>query len=682
MAKRNPFKGPLVVSLVALGLIALSYFVLVPQKEASEKEKDRGNLLFGDLQRENIIELKIDNAGSPLFIKEKAEPRGEWILSDGQKSFDGDKTAIDGIISSLLAAKSESTVSNQDLVSLGLAPAKFKVALTTNAPGKSQPAELWVGEDTPVDYLSFAKWADKPEVFLTSRSLRFSLDKKLSDLRNRKILKLPLAEIQSLRIRPHSETGVRLEPLKLSKDAQSQWIGGLENNKKQVPLDSTEVQKWVDTLNTVSAVSFPSDNPAEKSKFGFGTSVASLVVETKNDKGTQTQTWLLGRVADRSNPEKKNVFKFYLTQEGEASTFEVAETFKDNFKVDLFKFRPKKIVDFEKALVSAFSIQDGKNSIEFTREGENWKVSGGAANLNKATGKPAVISGLLDTLVGLKAKSFQDEVATWTSGMRSPTRVIEVRGKKGGEEVVTLATLVVGAKVKDKDFYIRTQEMESTATAEIDIDGKFLMDTSLYAEIEEKISSTTAPGSGSTEPGKPEAPVKGEKKKVKLEPTVGTVKEIKKLPASIVKPKHKYTAEMEISNGTKLEITFAAEKAPYTVSNFLHLARNGYYNGVKFHRVIPNFVAQGGDPTGTGAGGPGYEFDNENNDLKHVRGALSMAHRGANTNGSQFFVVLAPQSHLDGIHPVFGSVTKGLELIDGIKQGDAMKKVEVFEEAL
>jgi peptidyl-prolyl cis-trans isomerase B (cyclophilin B) len=97
--------------------------------------------------------------------------------------------------------------------------------------------------------------------------------------------------------------------------------------------------------------------------------------------------------------------------------------------------------------------------------------------------------------------------------------------------------------------------------------------------------------------------------------------------------------------------------------------------------VIPNFVVQGGDPTGTGTGGPGYKFDNEDNDLKHVRGAISMAHAGRNTNGSQFFIVLAPQPHLDGLHTVFGMVTKGKEFLDEIPQGTKMTKVEVFEEA-
>ncbi|AOM82743.1 peptidylprolyl isomerase [Salisediminibacterium beveridgei] len=139
--------------------------------------------------------------------------------------------------------------------------------------------------------------------------------------------------------------------------------------------------------------------------------------------------------------------------------------------------------------------------------------------------------------------------------------------------------------------------------------------------------------------------------------------------------------EISFENGEKIEIEFFPEAAPGTVENFEKLANDGFYNGLSFHRVIPGFVAQGGCPHGTGTGGPGYTIkcETENNPHKHQRGSLSMAHAGKDTGGSQFFVVFAPQPHLNGVHTVFGQVTEGLDVVDRIKQGDVMQEVKVFD---
>ncbi|WP_053366763.1 peptidylprolyl isomerase [Bacillus sp. FJAT-27245] len=137
-----------------------------------------------------------------------------------------------------------------------------------------------------------------------------------------------------------------------------------------------------------------------------------------------------------------------------------------------------------------------------------------------------------------------------------------------------------------------------------------------------------------------------------------------------------------MQNGEKIEFELYPEEAPGTVENFETLANKGYYNGLTFHRVIPGFVSQGGCPHGTGTGGPGYTIkcETEGNPHKHVAGALSMAHAGKDTGGSQFFIVHEPQPHLDGVHTVFGKVTSGLEAARAMRNGDVMEKVEVFED--
>ncbi len=140
-------------------------------------------------------------------------------------------------------------------------------------------------------------------------------------------------------------------------------------------------------------------------------------------------------------------------------------------------------------------------------------------------------------------------------------------------------------------------------------------------------------------------------------------------------------AIMETDNG-KIVIELFENEAPKTVANFEKLIGEQFYDGLSFHRVIKGFVAQGGCPNGTGAGGPGYTIpcETKGNPHKHERGSLSMAHRGPNTGGSQFFIVYEPQPHLDGVHTVFGKVIEGLDVFDKIKQGDKMNKVTVVEE--
>jgi cyclophilin family peptidyl-prolyl cis-trans isomerase len=122
------------------------------------------------------------------------------------------------------------------------------------------------------------------------------------------------------------------------------------------------------------------------------------------------------------------------------------------------------------------------------------------------------------------------------------------------------------------------------------------------------------------------------------------------------------------TNRGAIEVELFDDDAPRTVANFVKLSRDGFYDGVIFHRVIPNFMVQGGDPTGTGSGGPGYRFDDEPNDHRVERGVLAMANAGPNTNGSQFFIVTAEACPwLDGLHTVFGRVSSGMDVVDAIE---------------
>ena len=131
-----------------------------------------------------------------------------------------------------------------------------------------------------------------------------------------------------------------------------------------------------------------------------------------------------------------------------------------------------------------------------------------------------------------------------------------------------------------------------------------------------------------------------------------------------------------------IRVELFADKAPLTVANFVNLAQRGFYDGLTFHRVIPDFMIQGGCPKGTGTGGPGYRFEDETaNGVRHERGVLSMANAGPNTNGSQFFITHIKTDWLDGKHTVFGKVLEGMETVDAVKQGDVIKSVKIEGDA-
>lgn len=170
---------------------------------------------------------------------------------------------------------------------------------------------------------------------------------------------------------------------------------------------------------------------------------------------------------------------------------------------------------------------------------------------------------------------------------------------------------------------------------------------------------------------------------------VGTDQYSSAPPLTIDKNKQ-YFATVKMAKGGEFVIQLYPDKAPITVNSFVFLARQGFFNGVTFHRVLEGFMAQGGDPTGTGAGGPGYQFVNEDNDLKFDKaGVVAMANAGRDTNGSQFFITFSPQEQLNGGYTIFGQVVSGMDVVNGITRrdpqqnptfpGDAIESITITE---
>jgi peptidylprolyl isomerase len=171
---------------------------------------------------------------------------------------------------------------------------------------------------------------------------------------------------------------------------------------------------------------------------------------------------------------------------------------------------------------------------------------------------------------------------------------------------------------------------------------------------------------------------------------VGT-KQYSSAPPNLIDPKKQYTATVKMANGEEFVIQLYPDKAPITVNSFVFLARQGFFDGVTFHRVLKDFMAQGGDPTGTGGGGPGYQFVNEDSELKFDKpGVVAMANAGRDTNGSQFFITFGPTPSLNGGYTIFGQVVSGMDVVNAIKlrdpdtnpsfPGDAIQSITITEQ--
>ncbi len=163
---------------------------------------------------------------------------------------------------------------------------------------------------------------------------------------------------------------------------------------------------------------------------------------------------------------------------------------------------------------------------------------------------------------------------------------------------------------------------------------------------------------------------------------VGT-KQYASAPPMLIDVTKKYFANVKMANGSEFVIQLFPDKAPLTVNSFVFLAREGYFDGVTFHRVLENFMAQGGDPSGTGRNGPGYQFVNEDNDLKFDKaGMVAMANAGRDTNGSQFFITFAPLERLNGGYTIFGQVVSGMDAVNSITRRDPEKNPDYVGDAI
>jgi cyclophilin family peptidyl-prolyl cis-trans isomerase len=258
--------------------------------------------------------------------------------------------------------------------------------------------------------------------------------------------------------------------------------------------------------------------------------------------------------------------------------------------------------------------------------------------------------------------------------------------KKNNNNTIQTIAIVVIVLVVGAIAYAVYANTQATAKAASDAAAQATLQSQLAAQAAAP-AATQNPAQNlvlPTQAGAAQPQTSGQEPKL-----VGT-KTYSSAPPMLIDKTKQYTATVKMAKGGEFVIQLYADKAPITVNSFVFLARQGFFNGVTFHRVLQGFMAQGGDPTGTGTGGPGYEFVNENSDLKFDKaGVVAMANAGPNTNGSQFFITFAPQPSLDGGYTIFGQVTSGMDVVNGITlrdpqqnpttPGDAIDTVTITE---
>lgn len=652
MKRKNPLIKSFYLLGAAVGLILLSVFVLKPQFQKEKEQKEKSDLLWKNTKRDKILEITVNADGKDYSLKRSAESK-DWIV-DVETTFDADTSTVDSLISSLLGTKKEASIESIP-ENVGLDAPRFEIKIVyTDDKDKTITQHLEIGEDSPVDYQSYARWKGETEIFMISKSLKFAADKTASDFRNKKVFDHKLANLKEINLKGQKN-------FKLELGEGGKWW--LHINQRKLAADSAVLSDWINGLSLARVSLFASDDKSEAGLYGLKKPAVTLNLVTLKDEKPE---WKIGHIKN----SKEN--KAFAVHDKSESIYEMPLSFLDQLQKNPNEFRNKRIATFDKAKVKKITYKSNDLQIELNKEGEQWKgVHTFKGTRTEGKANADATEKLVNSLSIIRAVDFVEK------SPKSPSLGL---GKKKVEIFEDAAapqvSFEIGNKIKN-DTIIWGSSFEDPILSLLDYEELFPQDA------KKLIEAAPAPASvenKSLDKKTPSGASSGKGKMMKLEKSVATVKDLKKLPAPIVEKGAKYSALITFKNGRKLKVEFAADKAPYTVSNFIHLARNGFYDGVSYHRVIADFVVQGGDPTGSGRGGPGWMFDNEDNDLKHVKGSLSMAHAGRNTNGSQFFIVLAPQPHLDGLHTVFGQVTDGLNEIDQIKQGDVMASVEVFQE--
>ena len=469
--------------------------------------------------------------------------------------------------------------------------------------------------------------------------------------------------------------------LKLDKQAQHIEVSLIDGewkvtSDKNSPADTKLVKEAIDKVKKFKVKDILSTNPKKQTTFEVDKETG-LLVSLYDSSDNPLASFYVGK----NGPYYNSTF---LRKEGSNEVILINENLRALFTPWNGKWVDRTIFNFEPDTIEKFSLITDKSTISFEKDnGGQWI----GVEPEPFTPKEVEIKRMTRAFSSLKTNEYAKPEDVDNESFSNPAITVKAVLNNGEEKILTIAVhdeekkqyfaqtntsdftyLIVEYRVnmfkKDFDMLKEVSEEKTIEQAIQEVKSEKKAQEKIIQDIEKQLNKDEADNESSAVESQETKEPKMEKDTTESTEPQTQIIDNDSLPEVIIK-----------TDKGDIVLELYEDDAPNTVANFINLIQSGYYNGLKFHRVIDNFMIQTGDPQGTGAGGPGYTFKDEFSSRKHQKGTLSMANRGPNTNGSQFFITHIPTSWLDGKHTVFGQVLKGQDVVDTIKQGDKMNKV-------
>jgi len=468
------------------------------------------------------------------------------------------------------------------------------------------------------------------------------------------------------------------------------WVVASEKNN---PADETAVQEIINIVKGLKSLDMASQNP-EKQKLYEVDNETGINVHMFDAKDNVIASFFVGKNGPYYNST-------YLRKEGSNDVLLINENLRASYTPWSGKWVDRTIFNFDSQQITKFEINRNNGSIVIEKDNTgNWNVT----SPDKFKPQPEEVERMTTTFATLKTNDFAEIKEKDNYGLDKPSFSIKATLNNGEEKKLTIGKQddkkQFYAKATGKDFlYLlaeyrvnmfnktvnelkggeKSNEGEPIQQGIIEAKEKADKEKEAMDKIDKLIEqqeSKTTESSNDSQKGKQMEKINIEKNNEGKTPPLPIQPETNQ-QSTVIDDKNIPQALIKTSKGDIL-IELYEDDAPNTVANFINLTEKKYYNGLSFHRVIKDFMIQTGDPTGTGAGGPGYTFRDEFSSRKHQTGTVSMANRGPNTNGSQFFITHNATPWLDGKHSVFGQVIKGQDVVNAINQGDKIYEIIIL----